>query len=153
MKSSNHASLVFLDICLFLSFKCCWWEKKKKRMKMPLIQLTKSQHIKTIRENKRASWQRHQFAAFPQALCQLLTWNIILLPEMRKKKPFSMYHDPNPTPFLFKLLSAVIFKAYSLSPAFYHLNSLVTTKTVNTEFSCMMITDFHLHLHWHVIIK
>ena len=97
MKSSNHASLVFLDICLFLSFKFCWWEKKKKkRMKMPLIQLTKSQYIKTIRENKRASWQRHQFAAFPQALCQLLTWNIILLPEMRKKKPF--YHVPRPQP-------------------------------------------------------
>ena len=64
-----------------------------------------------------------------------------------EKNHFSMYHDPNPTPFLFKLLSAVIFKAYSLSPAFYHLNSLVTTKTVKTEFSCMMITDFHLHLH------
>ena len=65
---------------------------------------------------------------------------------MRKKKTiFQCTMTPTQHLFLFKLLSAVIFKTYSLSPAFYHLNSLVTTKTVKTEFSCMMITDFRLH--------
>ena len=96
MKSSNHASLVFLDICLFLSFKCCWWEKKKKEWKCHWSNLLNLGIYKQSEKAQELHDSDTNLPRFPKHSVSFWPEISFYCQKCGRKKPF--FHVPRPQP-------------------------------------------------------